>query len=274
MIGIDASREPCACGAVGYRQILEGSYDRLGFDHVPFRILECLTCGLARTDPMPDVRLYETEEYQGSGTFKGDLDDQWSVSIAAFIAAHTSPGRVLNIGAHTGNLHPPLEAHGYEVLGIDIDDAAVRAAVAAGRDVRLVDLYDAAFPADSFDVVTMIHTLEHLEDPQRVVAECARILRPGGALFINVPNRGGVLPRIMKASWIGWVPPHHVWQFTPRTLDALVHRTGMFSTRFLRGVGSMEPPSSGLKGKVKKLVATAADKLGYGDQVVAIFERR
>ena len=270
----DASAQACPCGATAYKQVLEGRYDRLGFGGVPFRILECNSCGLARTDPMPDVLLYETEEYQSSGSFKGDLDDLWSASIAGFIASKTSPGRVLNIGAHTGNLHPPLEAHGYSVLGIDIDDAAVRAATEAGRDVRLVDLYAAGFADGEFDVITMIHTLEHLADPDRVVGECARILRAGGSLFINVPNRGGWLPRIMKASWIGWVPPHHVWQFTPRTLEALVRRSGPFTTRFLRGVGSMEPPSSGFKGRVKKLVATTADKLGHGDQVVAIFERR
>lgn len=269
----DASTLNCPCGQRRYRQVLEGRYDRLGFGGIPFRILECEICGLARTDPMPDVHLYETEEYQSSGTFKGDLDDLWSASIAGFIASKTQPGRVLNIGAHTGNLHPPLEARGYQVIGIDIDDAAIEAAATHGRDVRKLDLFQNGFEDGSFDVVTMIHTLEHLEHPNLVIAECARLLRPGGSLFINVPNRYGWIPRLMRSSWIGWVPPHHVWQFTPRTLEDLVSRAGPFLTRYLRGVGSMEPPSSGLKGKVKGLIATAADRLGYGDQVVAVFER-
>lgn len=273
MPALDARQQDCACGARAYRQILDGAYDRLGFDGYRFRILECERCGLARTDPMPDVRLYESEEYQASGSFKGDLDDLWSASIAGFIASKTRPGRVLNIGAHTGNLHPPLEERGYEVVGIDIDAAAVRTAQEAGRDVRLLELFEAGFPDGAFDVVTMIHTLEHLEDPDRVVSECARVLRSGGHLFVNVPNRAGWLPRIMKAAWIGWVPPHHVWQFTPRTLRALVERAGPFRTTFLRGVGSMEPPSRGAKGRVKRTVARTADRLGYGDQVVAVFER-
>lgn len=274
MPSFDATKQDCPCGARSYQEILEGKYDRLGFEGFEFRILECKVCGLARTDPMPDVRLYETEEYQESGSFKGDLEDLWSISIASFIASKTKPGRVLNIGAHTGNLHPPLESHGYEVLGIDIDDSAVRVANEVGRNVRLVDLYEAGFKDGEFDIVTMIHTLEHLEHPERVIAECARLIRPGGALFINVPNRGGWLPKIMQASWIGWVPPHHVWQFTLSTLKDLVERGGAFQTQFLRGVGSMEPPSGGVKGLIKKALATTADRLGRGDQVVAIFQRR
>lgn len=220
---------------------------------------------------MPDVRSYETEEYHEQDVIGVGSGDAWSASIAGFVASMTERGRVLNIGAHTGNLHPPLEKLGYKVIGIDIDPAAVASARREGRDVRLTDLADAGFPDGSFDVITMIHTLEHLDDPNTVLRECARVLRPGGSLFINVPNRGGLLPRVMKDHWIGWVPPYHVWQFDCRTLEATVRHAAPFETVYLRAVGSMEPPSTGIKGAIKKIVAKLAHRARLGDQVVAVF---
>lgn len=268
-----ATELDCPCRARDYRLVLDGRYSRLGYDGYAFRVFECRRCGLARTDPMPDVHLYEEQSYAEAGAFDPGTTDLWSESIAGFVARHASPGRALNVGAATGNLHPPLEARGFEVVGIDIDPAAIAVAQRHGRNVVRADLLEAGFDDASFDVVTMIHTLEHLADPDAIVAEIHRVLRPGGRLFVNVPNRGGALPRIMRDAWIGWVPPHHVWQFTPRTLEALVRRAAPFRTTFLRAVGSMEPPSVGLKGRVKKVVAVAADKVGWGDQVVAVFEK-
>jgi 2-polyprenyl-3-methyl-5-hydroxy-6-metoxy-1,4-benzoquinol methylase len=265
----------CACGARTYRLVLDGTYNRVGYTGYRFRIYRCNACGLARTDPMPDVEIYAREEYSVDKPFAQTTSDVWSEGIGAYVAQFSEkPGRVLDIGSHTGNLHDPLTKRGYEVTGIDIDPEAVQIAQRAGRNVLLTDLFDAGFEPSSFDVVTMIHTLEHLDDPTRVVQEIARVLRPGGLLFINVPNYRGLLPRAMKDHWIGWVAPLHVWQFEPKTLEATVRRAAPFDTVFLRGVGSMEPPSKGVKGAVKKLIARTGHKLGRGDQVVAAFRRK
>jgi 2-polyprenyl-3-methyl-5-hydroxy-6-metoxy-1,4-benzoquinol methylase len=223
---------------------------------------------------MPDVEQYAKEQYAEEKPFAQGTTDLWSESIAAHIARLVKPGRLLDVGSHTGNLHPPLLRRGYEVTGVDIDPAAVEIARRAGREVLLTDLFEATFPAASFDVVTMIHTLEHLDDPNRVIEEIARVLRPSGILFINVPNYRGLLPRIMRDHWLGWVAPQHVWQFEPHTLERTVRRVAPFETVYLRGVGSMEPPSQGLKGAVKKVIAGLGDKIGFGDQVVAAFRRR
>lgn len=262
---------PCPCGARDYRVVLDGVYDRAGASGYRFRVLRCRSCGLARTDPVPDVEQYARAELEAERSFAAGTTDAWSDSIAGFVASLSKPGRVLNVGAHSGNLHPPLEARGYEVVGIDIDPAAAEVARRAGRTVLVTDLLHAGFEPSSFEVVTLIHTLEHLEDPNAALREIARVLRPGGLLFINVPNRRGLLPRLMRDHWIGWVAHQHVWQFEPRTLEATVKRAGPFETVFLRAVGSMEPPSRGMKGAVKRAVAALGHRFGMGDQVVAAF---
>lgn len=270
---MNAAALPCACGARDYRSILDGVYNRVGYSGYRFGVLKCRACGLARTDPVPDVEQYAKEAYADEKPFAQGTTDVWSESIAGHIAQLSRPGRLLDVGTHSGNLHPPLVRRGYDVVGIDIDPDALEVARSAGRNVIQTDIFGAGFAGDSFDVVTMIHTLEHLDDPTGVVREIARVLRPGGVLFVNVPNYRGLLPRLMRDHWIGWVAPQHVWQFEPRTLETTVARAAPFRTAYLRGVGSMEPPSRGLKGVAKRLVAQTGHRLGAGDQVVAAFRK-
>src|SRR5690606_10990063 len=61
---------------------------------------------------------------------------------------------------------------------------------ASGRVVyQQADAYRLPFPEQSFDVVTNLDFLEHVEDPQAIIAECARVLKPGGLFFFHTFNR-------------------------------------------------------------------------------------
>jgi 2-polyprenyl-6-hydroxyphenyl methylase / 3-demethylubiquinone-9 3-methyltransferase len=104
--------------------------------------------------------------------------------------------RVLDVGCGGGLLSEALARRGAEVLGIDLGEAnldAARSHAAAGGvavDYRHVDVEVLARerPA-TFDVVTCLEMLEHVPDPQRVVAACAELLVPGGAAFFSTINR-------------------------------------------------------------------------------------
>jgi len=75
------------------------------------------------------------------------------------------------------------EAGGVELVPETADYAARR-----GRAVRQADMRCLPDPDGSWDLVTCIHSLEHCPEPQRAVAEMARVLRPGGWLFLVVPR--------------------------------------------------------------------------------------
>ncbi len=60
-----------------------------------------------------------------------------------------------------------------------------------------------------FDTVVSFETIEHVEDPARFVAECARVLRPGGLLVVSTPNRELWSPRSSKP-----LQRHHVHEFS------------------------------------------------------------
>jgi SAM-dependent methyltransferase len=94
--------------------------------------------------------------------------------------------RILDIGSGAGNMAHHL-AHYGEVIGLDY--VARPLAVAHGR---ALDVCQGAgdglpFPDDTFDLVALLDTVEHIPDEFGVFAECRRVLKPGGKIIITVP---------------------------------------------------------------------------------------
>jgi SAM-dependent methyltransferase len=108
------------------------------------------------------------------------------VTQRAFRPAHGRP-RVLDLGCGPGNLLDFLAPHG-DTYGSDFSADALRFCAGRGhRRLFRADFHDLPLKSESFDLVTCIDVLEHLEDDQRAVAELQRILRPAGLLVVSVP---------------------------------------------------------------------------------------
>lgn len=103
--------------------------------------------------------------------------------------------RVLDYGCGHGYVLAHYARNGATVVGVDVTDRAVELSrerfALLGLDGTFVRGDGATVPAesDSFDVVCSMGVLHHIPEPQRVVAELARVLRPGGQLIVMVYNR-------------------------------------------------------------------------------------
>ena len=104
--------------------------------------------------------------------------------------------RVLDVGCGGGILAEAMARAGARVTGIDLAEKPLKVAMlhklesGCEVDYRLVSAEALAAEApESFDLVTCMEMLEHVPDPAAVLAACARLLKPGGQLFLSTLNR-------------------------------------------------------------------------------------
>lgn len=99
------------------------------------------------------------------------------------------PERVLEVGCALGFLLHALRDRGCDVTGVDAAPfAAYYARTRFGVPVTCGTLGEAAFPDAAFDLVIQKDVLEHVDDPRGHLMETARVMAPGGALWLVTPN--------------------------------------------------------------------------------------
>ena len=135
-------------------------------------------------------------------------------------------GRYLDVGCGSGGALGVAQALGWQVAGVEVDEAAARKARRFSPRVHAGDLLEAPFASGEFDCVSAFHVLEHVPDPVSAVARMLGWLAPGGLLIVEVPNAGGLGARLFGRAWSGLELPRHLSHFTPETLERVVARAG------------------------------------------------
>ena len=133
---------------------------------------------------------------------------------------------LLDLGCGNGTFLVQAETAGWRAEGIDPDPASVAEARGRGLTAHLGTLDDHPLIPESFDAVTLSHVIEHLVDPVATLAECRRLLRPGGLLWIATPNLASPGYRQYGRDWLGVDAPRHLVLFTPESLRRTFEQAG------------------------------------------------
>ncbi|HEU4434910.1 MAG TPA: class I SAM-dependent methyltransferase [Pyrinomonadaceae bacterium] len=151
--------------------------------------------------------------------------------ITASFSSYRDHNRLLDIGCGAGNLLQAARKNGWNAQGLDVSAGAVKHVRDLGFEVFEGELQDAAFPSQHFDVVTAAELLEHLIDPQPLLQEVARILRPGGLFWTTTPHARGLSGRVLGVKWRCVWPPEHLQLFSIRGLTKLLRDAGFRQLR-------------------------------------------
>lgn len=113
------------------------------------------------------------------------------------LQAHATGRRVLMVGCGDGLELQVGKARGWQPEGYDVDPGTT-AAVAAreGVPVHCGDFHSLAGRVPPFDALWLDQVIEHPKDPGRYLATCKALLRPGGVLYLGMPNLGSLSNRL------------------------------------------------------------------------------
>lgn len=143
-------------------------------------------------------------------------------------------GRLLDFACAAGHFFELAGQRGWDAHGADIGEWTREAAEARGlKNLHVGYLQDLGFPDHHFDVIHAAQVFEHLEHPGKLLAELRRILRPGGLLYVDVPNYHTLPIMLNRDDFFLNEPPQHINYFTPKTLRALLVRAGLVDVRIL-----------------------------------------
>ena len=136
-------------------------------------------------------------------------------------------GRLLDVGCAADFFLAEARAH-YEVQGVELSAwSSAHARDRLGLSVFTGTLQEAALPAAHFDIVTLWDVIEHVPDPVPLLAEAARVLRPGGRLVLTTGDWDSAYARSRGADWHLLAPPWHLTMFSRRTMAQAGQRAGL-----------------------------------------------
>jgi SAM-dependent methyltransferase len=135
-----------------------------------------------RTGKLPRVKITGERVVTPAGGF----NPTWQRHVAAYALAEPElgPGRVLDLGCGIGHSFHLLAPR--ETVGVDLDAGSL---AGQERETVVADMRALPFADGSFASVLSVQSLEHVPDPERVLAEAARVLEPDGVAVFVTPNR-------------------------------------------------------------------------------------
>jgi SAM-dependent methyltransferase len=169
-----------------------------------------------------DIRWIETRDFLTSAL-------QWAARRRYEELAEFSPGRrFLEVGCGTGEFLAHARQAGHSVTGLDISAEAVQFARDRypGMDIRQQPLESAELPTASFDVVVAFHLLEHVSDPVGLLRQMMHLLRPGGLVYVRVPNLDSWYRRVIGRNWWAFSVDHRGY-FTASSLRTAFGQAGI-----------------------------------------------
>lgn len=140
-------------------------------------------------------------------------------------------GTLLDVGCGDGSFLALARTCGWAVTGLDPDPKAVANAARRGLTVHEGGIEVFAGQTALFDVITLNHVIEHVYEPDQVLAACHALLKPGGQLWLETPNIDSLGHWWFGQNWRGLETPRHLVLFNRSSLHQACVKAGFVGVR-------------------------------------------
>lgn len=201
-----------------------------------FAVADCRACGhrfvANRPDPDHVATVYGDGYFFGGGDgyddylAESDLLRAQGRRYGELLAAHMTPGRVLDVGSAAGFLQAGLEEAGWTSTGLEPNATMV----AHARERLGLDAVQGSLeqpPVEGpFDAVCLIQVIGHFYDLSRALRQAAALTRPGGLCLVEYWRRESWIARRLGTKWHEYSPPSVLHWFTRDSLDRAMDMHG------------------------------------------------
>jgi len=240
------------CGGADNTLLVEAPDNDAPVPPPVFAVVRCLACELCFTNPRPtqkSIGSFYQQDYAPHQILADDSQEtKYSAGLRCFNplrGSHFERGdfpligqrRLLDFGCGSGAFLLRMRQRGWNVAGLDTSGSIARR-LQEEHELRVLigTLPHPALTPDSFDLITLWHSLEHVHQPLQVLCEANRLLTSGGKLLVAVPNIASVSFRWFGRNWFGLDVPRHLVHFSPQTLCKMIEKAGFVfeSLRMMR----------------------------------------
>lgn len=249
----------------------ELSFPEIG-QHLSLRYLECVECGLIGINPLTSFSDIDKRSFDGERNIVAWSDSDYAeyesdkLAMTSIIyeqyelEQYRKTNRVLDVGCGPAvTLSWLRDRQGWEVFGIDPDLFSQRQA-RERYDISIENglIHDTSLEEESVDLIFMDNSLEHTFNPVATLLKAYRLLRPGGAFFIFVPNSEGLSTTHLNANayWGHW------FFYSPQSLVRILREIGFQIPRFIAIQNPVNP----------ELASVGVDASEYQDGLVVRLE--
>jgi len=203
-----------------------------------FSIVQCEQCGFKFTNPYPDNSIihkyYQSTNYLShpgksfnAFSFVYNLVKYFNIR-SKYKRAVTGykPGNILDIGCGSGDFLHYCQKKGWSITGIEPDPFARQYCVERLQALVLSPDDTNRIQNESFDIITLWHVLEHVQDLQEQVQTMRKWIKSDGRLVVALPNPDSFDARFYDSYWAGWDVPRHLHHFSKNNIISLMEQNG------------------------------------------------
>jgi len=190
----------------------------------------CQNCSLIFVFPLPQdsAGIYSESYFSGGSSLLGYADYEGDEEVMAetfkkylkkIREAFPEKGKLLDVGAATGQFVKLAKENGWSAVGIEISEYASSIGAKKGVKISTGNFETHYFPDNCFDALTFWDVLEHFSRPEIALNQAQKTLKPGGILAFNTPDSSSLIARILGKRWHLLDPPNHLHIFSRKSIN-------------------------------------------------------
>ena len=119
-----------------------------------------------------------------------------------------------------------MKTLGLQVYGIEPGEFNEEGNKKYNLNIKKGDIKSSKYKRESFDIITLNHVLEHINNPNETLGEIKRIIKKDGVLIIGVPNTHSIAFKIFRRNWYQLDVPRHIINYSEENLNFLLNKNG------------------------------------------------